>query len=84
MADVGYKALQYHGIPVMFDGVSGMPASHMYMLNTNYFEVVVHEAAQMTVMDEVKPYNQDSVIVPVLWMGNTCIKNRSLQAVIKA
>jgi len=84
MANAGFSALQYHNIPVIFDGVSGIPAAHMYMLNTNYLELVVHEDAQMTVMDEAKPYNQDAVVVPVLWMGNMVVKNRSLQAVIKA
>ena len=83
-ANAGFSALQFHGVPVLFDGVSGMPAAHMYMLNTNYFEVVVHADAQMTVMDEAKPYNQDAVVVPILWMGNTVLKNRSLQGVMKA
>jgi hypothetical protein len=84
MANAGFSALQYHNIPVIFDGVSGMPAAHMYFLNTNYLELVVHEDAQMTVMDEAKPYNQDAVVVPILWMGNMVVKNRSLQGVLKA
>lgn len=84
LADGGFQSLQYHNIPVIFDGVSGMPTSHMYFLNTNYLELVVHSDAQMTVMDEAKPYNQDAVVVPVLWMGNMVNKNRSLQGVAKA
>lgn len=84
MVSSGFQALQFHGVPVIFDGVSGMPAAHMYMLNTNYVDVVVHADAQMTVMDDMKPYNQDAVVVPILWMGNTVIKNRSIQGVLKA
>lgn len=84
MASAGFTALQYHNIPVIFDGVSGIPSAHMYMLNTNYLEMVVHEDAQMSVMDEAKPYNQDAVVVPILWMGNMVVKNRSLQCVVKA
>jgi hypothetical protein len=84
LANAGFMTLQYHGVPVIFDGVSGMPASHMYFLNTNYLELVTHADANMTVMDEAKPFNQDAVCVPILWMGNFVCSNRSLQGVLKA
>lgn len=83
-ADGGFLALSYKGIPVIFDGNSGMAASRMYFLNTNYLELVTHEEANMTVMDEAKPFNQDAVVVPILWMGNMVCSNRSLQGVLKA
>lgn len=83
-ADAGFMSLSYKGIPVVFDGVSGMPAAHMYFLNTNYLELVTHSDANMTIMDEAKPYNQDAVVVPILWMGNMVCSNRSLQGVLKA
>jgi hypothetical protein len=83
-ANGGFMSLMYHGIPVIFDGSSGMAASRMYFLNTNYIEIVTHSDANMTVMDEAKPYNQDAVVVPVLWMGNMVCSNRSLQGVMKA
>lgn len=84
MANAGFLSLQFHGIPVIFDGNSGMPAAHMYFLNTNYLELVVHSDANMTVMDEAKPYNQDGVVVPILWMGNMVCSNRSKQGLVKA
>lgn len=84
MASGGFMSLQYHGIPVIFDGSSGMAASRMYFVNTNYIEMVTHSDANMTVMDESKPYNQDAVVVPILWMGNMVCSNRSLQGVLKA
>lgn len=84
LADAGFMSLSYHGIPVIFDGVSGMPAAHMYFLNSNYLELVTHSEANMTVMDEAKPYNQDAVVVPILWMGNFVASNRALQGVLKA
>lgn len=82
-ANGGFMSLMYHGIPVIFDGSSGMAASRMYFLNTNYIEMVTHSDANMTVMDEAKPYNQDAVVVPILWMGNMVCSNRSLQGVLK-
>lgn len=83
-ADAGFMSLAYHGIPVVFDGVSGMAASRMYFLNTNFLELVTHSEANMTVMDEAKPFNQDAVVVPILWMGNMVCSNRALQGVLKA
>lgn len=83
-ADAGFMEMAYKGTPVIFDGASGMPAAHMYFLNTQYLELVVHSAANMTVMDEAKPFNQDAVVVPILWMGNMVVSNRALQGVLKA
>ena len=83
-ADAGFMSLSFHGIPVIFDGNSGMGASRMYFLNTDYIELVTHSDANMTVMDEAKPYNQDAVVTPILWMGNMVCSNRSLQGVLKA
>jgi hypothetical protein len=84
MADAGFMACQFHGVPVFFDGVSGMPAAHMYFLNTNYLELVVHADADMTVLEEAKPYNQDGAVVPIISMTNMVCSNRSLQGVVKA
>ena len=83
-ADAGSVSLKYKGADVIFDGGSGIPANHAYFLNTDYLELVVHKDADMTVMDEMKPYNQDAAVVPVLWMGNLVCSNRSLQGVQKA
>ncbi len=83
-ANAGFVSLMYKRAPVIFDGGSGIPAAHMYFLNTDYLDLVVHEDANMTVLDQVKPYNQDAAVVPVLWMGNLVCSNRSLQGVLKA
>lgn len=83
-ANAGFVSLKYKGADVIFDGGSGIPANHGYFLNTDYLEIVVHKDADMTVMDEMKPYNQDAAVVPVLWMGNLVCSNRSLQGVQKA
>lgn len=80
----GFISLMYKTAPVVFDGGSGIPGAHMYFLNTDYLDLCVHEDANMTVLDQVKPYNQDAAVVPVLWMGNLVCSNRSLQGVVKA
>ena len=83
-ADGGFVELKYKNADVIFDGGSGIPNAHMYFLNTDYLELVVHTDADLAVMDEMKPYNQDAAVVPVLWMGNLVCSNRSLQGVLKA
>ena len=83
-ANAGFVSLKYKGADVIFDGASGIPVNTSYFLNTDYLELVVHKDADMTVMDELKPYNQDAAVVPVLWMGNMTVTNRALQGVMKA
>ncbi len=83
-ANAGFTTLKYKSADVMFDGNSGIPANHMYFINTNYFELVVHQDADMEIMDEMRPVNQDGAVIPILWMGNLVCSNRKLQAVIKA
>ena len=67
---------------MIYDGNSGIPVNHMYFVNTNYLELVVHEDADLNIMDEMRPVNQDGAVIPILWMGNLTCSNRALQAVI--
>jgi hypothetical protein len=83
-ADGGFVTLKYKNADVLFDGNSGIPASHMYFINTNYLELVVHQDADLTVMEDMRPVNQDGSVTPILWMGNLVCSNRKLQGVGKA
>lgn len=83
-ANGGFVTLKYKNADVLFDGNSGIPAAHVYMINTNYFELVVHQDADMEIMEEMRPVNQDGVVVPILWMGNLVCSNRKQQGVIIA
>lgn len=80
----GFTSLKYKNADVIFDGGSGIPTNHMYFLNTDYLYLVAHSDADMTEMDEMRPVNQDAAVVPILWMGNLIVSNRSLQGVLKA
>jgi hypothetical protein len=83
-ADGGFTTLKYKNADVIFDGGSGIPAAHMYFLNTDYIELVVHKDANLSVQDQMSPYNQDAAVIPILWMGNLVVTNRRLQGVLKA
>lgn len=81
-ADAGFVTLKYKNADVLFDGNSGIPSSHMYFINTNYLELVVHEDADLEIMDGMRPINQDGEVIPILWMGNLVCSNRKQQGVI--
>lgn len=83
-ANGGFVTLKYKNADVLFDGGSGIPTSHMYMLNTEYLKLCVHRDADLEVMDEMRPVNQDGSVTPILWMGNLVCSNRHQQGVIIA
>ena len=78
-ATAGMNALKYKTADVIYD--STIPSNHAYFLNTQYLKLVVHKDANMEVMDELKPVNQDGVVIPILWMGNLVCSNRAQQGV---
>jgi len=80
----GFDSMKYKSADVIFDGGSGIPDAHMYFLNTEYFEIVAHKDANLTVVEEMRPINQDAAVIPILWMGNLVMSNRAQQGVLKA
>ena len=83
-ADAGMLALKYKGADVLFDGNSGIPDEHFYMLNTDYIGLCVHKDADLEILPDQRPINQDGVVVPILWMGNMTCSNRNQQGVAHA
>lgn len=83
-ANGGLVSLKYKNADVYFDGNSGIPASTTYMLNTNYIDLVVHKDADLEIMPEMRPINQDGDVIPILFMGNLTLSNRAQQGVITA
>lgn len=80
----GMVSMKYKTADVFFDSSGGIPSAHAYFINTDYLEMVAHQDANMTMMDELKSVNQDAIVIPILWQGNLVCSNRSLQAVMKA
>jgi hypothetical protein len=78
-ADAGFITLKYKNADVLFDGNSGILTSHAFFLNTNYLQLVTHQDADLEVMDDMRPVNQDGSVTPILWMGNLTCSNRHLQ-----
>lgn len=83
-ADGGFVSMKYKNADVIYDGNSGIPTEHMYFVNTNYLELVVHRDADLEIMEDMRPINQDGSVVPILWMGNLVCSNRKQQGVMIA
>jgi hypothetical protein len=80
----GMISLKYKTADVFFDTGGGISSAHAYFLNTDYLEMVAHEDANWTIMDEMSSINQDAVVIPILFQGNLVCSNRALQGVMKA
>jgi hypothetical protein len=80
----GMLSMKYKTADVFFDSSGGIPAAHAYFLNTNYLNLVVHEDANITMLDEVDSINQDAIVKSIIWQGNLTTSNRLLQGVMKA
>jgi hypothetical protein len=79
--DAGFTTLKYKSADVVYEG-TGITASHAFFINTNYLGLTVHRDADLEVMDDMRPINQDGSVTPILWMGNLICSNRKLQGVI--
>lgn len=81
--EAGIVNMSYKTAQVIYDTTaSGIPANHAYFINTNYIKLVSHQDADMDTMEKKEPVNQDGEVIPILWMGNMTVSNRSLQGVI--
>lgn len=79
----GFLSLKYKNADVIYDTTAtGIPTTHMYMINTNYLKLCTHMDADLDVMDKKEPVNQDGEVVPILWMGNITCSNRKQQGVV--
>lgn len=81
----GMISMKYKNADVFFDSAaSGIPAAHMYFINTDYVNVVVHQDADMEIMPEMRAINQDAIVIPIIHQCNLTISNRKRQGVLKA
>ena len=80
----GMLSMKYKTADVFFDSSGGVTASHGYFLQTKYMDLVVHQDANITMLDDVESINQDAMVKTIIWQGNLALGNRSLQGVMKA
>ena len=83
----GFNSLKFVTADVVMDGGpaihnSGIPATHMYFLNTDYLKFKVHSDTNFVPFEQKNPVNQDALVVPILFAGNLTCSNRSLQGIV--
>ena len=79
---LGWQNLMFVNAEVVYDGDSGIPANHMYMLNTDYLYWRPHRDVNMVADTKRITHDKDSFIVPILFAGNLTMGNASLQGVL--
>lgn len=87
MAAAGFDNLRFMGADVVFDGGQGgdAPASHMYMLNTEYIFWRPHRDRNMVPLDPDRfSTNQDAMVKLIACAGNMTTSNAALQGVMHA
>ena len=88
--DGGFQGNSAGNVSVLGSGGSwlsgpGAPASHMYLLNTDYIFLRPHKDRDMTPLDPDRfSVNQDAMVKLIAWAGNMTMSNRFLQSVITA
>ncbi len=80
-AGAGFSALKYVDADVIFDSNSNFSttAETMYFFNTDYMKLVSHTDANWSTLSKKVSTNQDAEVIPIIWQGNLCCSNRSLQ-----
>ena len=86
MAKMGWTGLMFVDAPVIADGGFGgfCPDKTIYFLNCDYFYLRPHARRNMVPYEKTRyNVNQDAMVQYLLWAGNMCMSNASLQGVIR-
>ena len=59
---------------------SGIAATHMYFINSDYLHFRVHNDTNFVPFEQKAPVNQDALVVPILFAGNLTCSHRSLRS----
>ena len=83
-ATAGFSALKYMKADILFDSNTNFATTgeRMYFLNTDYIELCVHRDANWSTLNKKMSVNQDAEVIPIIWQGQLCLSNRSLQGIL--
>lgn len=79
---IGFRSLDYTGVPVYYEDNPGMPDRHMYFHNTDYLKLRYAPKRNMSPLPQERAYNQDAFVQMILWAGQLVTSNASLQGVL--
>lgn len=83
MGKLGFQNVMYLTAPVVYEDSTGIPASHMYFLNTDYLHFRYAPKRLFKPLETVRSINQDAQVQFITFAGNLTCSNASLQSVYK-
>ncbi len=82
-AGAGFKNIVFNAnVPVVYEDSTGIPAGHMYFINTDYLHFRYAEGRLFEPEEKLRPVNQDAEVHLILFAGNMTVSNRMLQGVL--
>jgi len=89
LAQGGWTNALFNQVPVVVDshvptglGTAGAGTHSMYMLNENYWWLIVARGVDFRLEDFITPVNQDAMVAKLFWMGDLVNNNNQTQAVL--
>ena len=86
LAQAGFENLLFNGVPWLVDShipttsTAGNSIGNIFLLNEDYFQMVVATRADFHLQDFQTPTNQDAMTALLLWAGNLVCTNVQRQA----
>lgn len=76
IAAAGFDALQFRNAPIIADEYC--PSDVMYVLNTDYLDLLIHPSVNMKFSGFKEPTNQRGRVGQIFWKGQMAISNRRM------
>jgi len=73
-ANAGFTNLTFKGVPIIWDQY--ITSGTLYMMNVNYWNLVVDTATDFITTDFTSPVNQFVKVAYIVWRGNQTTNNR--------
>ncbi len=83
MADMGFETIKLRGATLVWDevvpdvdnGTAAVTAGTCFLLNTNFYKLIVDSETNFSTTPFVEPENQTAKTAKILFMGNAAISN---------
>src|SRR5574343_752477 len=82
MAEAGFQSVKFAGADVVYEDNTGMPANHMYFLNTDYIFLRYAPKRLFKPLEKVQSINQDAMVQLITFAGNMTTSNAARQGVL--
>jgi hypothetical protein len=92
MADMGFETIKCRGATMIWDevvpdvdnGTAAITAGTCFMLNTNFYKLIIDSQTDFTSTPFIEPENQTCKTAKILFMGNAAVSNLRKHGVLYA